>query len=732
MSSKIASVGRPSRTTLGGWVAFALLGLCSDVAFTADSNPVADAAATTEASSTTEAAETVDRDGGSGFVEEITVTGQQRERSLEETTASVAVVTAEDLAASTVTDLYDVVDAVPNVHASQGGKGFSIRGIDQRGFGSGTGLLVNVEVDGVSLHNDASTYFGPYSTWDLQQVEVFRGPQSTQKGRNSLAGAIILRGRQPTYEHQAATRFSYGELDSWQAAAMVNVPLVADKLAFRLAVDQRRSDGWVENPTRSEDDYDFRDLLNVRGKLRFDPSDRFHGMLSFTYADNRGGEDIIASDLFPTSRFNLSDETAEEGSEHQMVALELSYLLNDHWSLKSTSTLYRHEYLRIEDTDQSPFPGNRLDQGADDESVSQQVRLLYDGGGKVQGVFGLYLADLNDDNLSAATLPGTFFGLPDFVSITGTLARREETENRALFGEVDLQLSERWTLTAGARFDQEEKRVRSAQSFTLDPPVIALPAQPPEDLSSDYDAFLPKVALTYRLSAATAVGVSAQRGYRAGGRSIAFISQQVSDFDPETTDNYEVFLRSRSADGRWQLDANVFYIDWQDQQVAVRTDLGLENDVLTVNAGSSRLQGLEAELRGRPHKALELSAAVGWVDAEFVDFVDGGADFSGNEFPFAPSWSTTLGLRWQIAERWDLDARWLAQGSYFSDPSNVAAFEVDGRNLVHLRLGYRQGTWGAHLFVRNLLDEDYLVVRLPEGSRSGEPQVVGLRWTWAM
>ncbi len=706
--------------------------LPSAVAVAGDEETAAEGTAAEEIAAQEIAAVAPDDAEAPGFEEEITVTGQQQKRTLQKTTASVAVVTVKDMADSTVADLYDVVDAVPNVHGSQGGKGFSIRGIDQRGFGSGTGLLVNVEVDGVSLHNDASTFLGPYSTWDLEQVEIFRGPQSTQKGRNSLAGAIILRGQAPTYEPQVASRLSYGDLDSWQAAAMINVPLVADKLAFRLAVDQRRSDGWVENPIRGEEDYDFRDLLSVRGKLRFDPSDRFQGLLSFTYADNRVGEDIIVTDSFPASRFNLSDETGEEGSEHQMMSLELSYLLNDAWRVQSTSTLYRHEYLRIEDSDQSPLPGNRLDQNADDDSVTQQLRLLYDGGGKVRGVVGVYVADIDDENLSAATLPGTFFGLPDFVSITGFLARREETENQALFGEVDVELSERLTLTAGARFDQEERRLRSDQSFTIDPPVIAFPSLPPEDLSSEYDAFLPKLALTYQSSASTSFGVSAQRGYRAGGRSIAFISQQVSDFDPETTDNYEVFVRSRSADGRWQLNANAFYIDWQDQQVSVRTALGLENDVLTVNAGSSRLQGLEAELRGRPRQNLEISAAVGWVDAEFDTFVDGGIDFSGNEFPLAPSWSTSLGMHWQIAPRWDLDARWLAQGSYFSDPSNDPEFEVGSRNLVHVKLGYRQGSWAAHLVVRNLLDEDYLVQRLPEGSRSGEPQVVGLRWTWAM
>ena len=242
------------------------------------------------------------------YSERIHVTGQLQERTLDETPESVAVLTGVVIEESTARNLYDLATEIPNFNQSFGDKGFSIRGIDQRGFGAGTGLLVSVRVDGATLPTNESSFFGPYSAWDLGQVEVFRGPQSTQQGRNSLAGAVVIRSADPTYSQSFKGRLTYGSLDSWGASASINLPIVENKLSLRVSVDQSESDGWVENPTLGRDDYDARESLTVRGKLRFDPTDRFHGMLSFSYIDSSGGEDAIDASLFPRERFNFSND----------------------------------------------------------------------------------------------------------------------------------------------------------------------------------------------------------------------------------------------------------------------------------------------------------------------------------------------------------------------------------------------------------------------------------------
>ena len=260
---------------------------------------------------------------GEVYTERIVVTGQLQERSLDDTVESVAVKTGAEIERGTSRSVYDLAAEIPNFGQSFGDKGFSIRGIDQRGFGAGNGLLVSVRVDGATLPTNESSFFGPYSAWDLGQIEVFRGPQSTQQGRNSLAGAIIIRSADPTYERSLKGRLTYGSLGTFGGSAAINMPLVEDKVAFRLSIDRSETDGWVDNPTLGSDDYDAREALTLRGKLRFDPSDRFRGLLSFTYVDSSGGEDAIARDLFPGDRFNFSDDRGEEGSEHELLSLEL-------------------------------------------------------------------------------------------------------------------------------------------------------------------------------------------------------------------------------------------------------------------------------------------------------------------------------------------------------------------------------------------------------------------------
>ncbi|MEM6792773.1 MAG: TonB-dependent receptor [Acidobacteriota bacterium] len=665
------------------------------------------------------------------FGEEITVTGQQQVRGLQDTTDSVAVTTGKALEDNSTVDLYQLVELTPNVNPSFGFQGFAIRGIDQRGFGGGGGQLVTVRVDGATLQNNQSTIYGPYSAWDLGQVEIFRGPQSTQQGRNALAGAIVIRSADPTYEQEVKGRISAGSLGSTRVSAAANLPLVDDRVALRLSLDTRDSDGWVENPTRGEDDYSSRESVTARAKLRVDFTERLNALLTLSYTDSRGGEDTIDPSRFP-ERLNFSNDDAEEGSLHEIVNLELNYLLSDRWTLQSTTNFYKHDYVRIEDGDMSPLTGNLLNIDQEDEGFSQQLRFLYSGDGGRQAVFGVYYADLEDDSVSAATLPGQVLDLPPGFSVTGSLEAEVETENLAVFGEIDLPLGERFVLTAGARFDTEDQRNFSSQVTMINPPVFMLPIQPPQDLEASYDAFLPKLGLTYEISENSSASFTVQEGYRAGGRSQSLITLTVSDFDPERTTNYDFAYRSLFPEQGLRFNANLFFIDWRDQQVNVRTAIDSEFDTITVNAGESRLYGAEAQLDYRVREGLDLFASVGLVETEFLEFTDGPEDFAGNEFPFAPPFSATLGTRWLPADRWTVDASVNYQDSYFSDQDNNPDFTSDSRTLVNLRVSYDWRSVTLAAFARNLFDEDFLTQAFPGGARAGEPQVVGLELSFGL
>ena len=385
------------------------------------------------------------------------------------------VATTEQLEATGVRNLYQLVELTPNVTSAYGEKGFAIRGIDQRGLGGGgAGLLVSVKVDGATVQNNQATFFGPYNTWDMGQVEIFRGPQSTQQGRNSLAGAIVMEGADPVYEPLVRGRVSAGTLATSQTSATVNIPLVENKAAFRVSVDNRRSNGWVTNPTRDQNDYDFREAMNVRTKLRFDPTAKFRGMVTFSHTDSRGGEDAVQLGTFPRERLNLSDAPAEEGSIHQIGTVDLTYDINGALSVESITSAYDHDYLREEDIDQSPINTGDFDYAVDGRWYSQEVRLRY-GGARSSGVVGLYYADLRDGSIGSANTVGEVLGLPPGTTVTAQFDFNEQTENTALFGEFDFELSDRWTATLGARYDDESRTTRNLQRVTLTPPNPLFP-----------------------------------------------------------------------------------------------------------------------------------------------------------------------------------------------------------------------------------------------------------------
>ncbi len=668
------------------------------------------------------------------FAERITVTGQQQERSLQEEPVSVAVVDGAQLDAGTDTDLYRLVAMTPNVNSSSDVRGFSIRGISQQGFGPEGGLLLSVQVDGAAVQGYQGAFFGPFSTWDLDRIEIFRGPQSTQQGRNALAGAIVMKSADPTYRTSVRVRTRLGSSGTNQGSAVVNLPIADGKAAFRLAVDNRKSDGFVENPTRGEDSYDFRDYLSIRMKVRFDPSDRFRGMLTYQATESRGGDGTIGVDRFPGERVNISDHAAEDGSEHHAVTLDLAYDLSGSLSLESTSSIYQHDYRRSEDLDQTPAPAGVLDYTTDDEWVTQEFVLRYSGPGQRRGVLGLYFADLTDTLHADAAGPGELAGLPPGFVLTSFFDTEETTRNAAVFGEFDLGLAEAWTLTLGARYDREQRETVDIQGVVSDPPLPQFPlAGPPQELAASYQAFLPKAALTRKWNERLSTSVGWQRGYRAGGRSISVLSQRVSDFDPEFTSNIEFALRAAAPDRRWHFDGNLFHTDWTDQQVRVLTDLGLPVDTVTVNAGESTVRGLEVQTGYWVERRLQLYASAGLLSTRFDDFRDGEQDFTGNEFPHAPEWSWLTGVTLRLEDSWSGNAEIAAQADAFSDQENDGRFRVGGRTLVNARFGYRRGSLGVFAFGRNLLDEAYLLSAWQPSAplftalgRAGEPRTIGI------
>lgn len=674
----------------------------------------------------------------------IYVTGELLGRELLDTQTSAAVVTGEDLAKRADDDVYDVIERVPNVSSSFGEKGFVVRGVSQTGT-AGRGLLVSTQVDGVALPTDRSTFFGPYSSWDLDQVEILRGPQSTQQGRNALAGAITIRSNDPDYEELYRAHAEYGSRNTQRYALTINQPLIDDRLALRFSADHFRTDGFVTNPTLNDDEYDAREETTYRAKLRWDASEDLELLFSYSHVDSSGGEDFVQEPRNGNNRFNYSNEPASEGSIHDLASIRAKWNLNESLTLESETSYYDQDYHRREDFDSSAAEAEFFDRTAKTTAYAQDLRLRFDTG-RVNGVVGLFFTEIDNDEFTTATIDAGFRGSPvgiGLVQVESDIVSRTNERNIALYGEADIA-ADHWltglSFTIGARYDYERFEFNSGSVTTPTTPQI------PDfnySGSTSFNAFLPKLAVIYDFAEEQSVSFTYQRGYRAGGAQVNRARNRLNEYDPEFSNNYELAYRGSFQDGQLRILANAFYTEFEDQQVNVFGQLSTV-DFDVVNAGKSEAYGAELTIAADPTENLSIFGSVGYVKTRFKNFVNNGDDLSGNRFPQAPEWSAAFSAvyRWDNGVSLGMDASYT--GDSFTDSANSPNQLNDSRLLVNTQITYETGDgWLAGLYVRNLFDKDYATVRQPMNivdpdtnavvsrsfARTGEPRTVGVYLT---
>ncbi|GAA0487846.1 TonB-dependent receptor [Parasphingorhabdus litoris] len=694
----------------------------------------------------------------------IVVTGQKFEQSLQDVTSSVSVTTAEDITREPITDLYDIVDRIPNVTSSFGGAGFAIRGIDQRGIAGG-GATLTIYVDDSPLDNQ-TTFFGPLDSWDLGQVEVYRGPQSTNFGRNALAGAIYVRTQDPTYEWDVRARGEIGNNGQLQIAGAFGGPIVEDSFAFRVSANYRESDGFIFN-TFLDEQADATELKTVRLKLLMEPADELKIITTSSYTENFAGEDNVnpvsgrqadgSFDPGSVIREVAYDFAGLEGTDTFIQSINVSLGLVDGLDLQSISTYQDTHYVRREDFDGSPASLGFLNREGTDETISQEVRLKYQSD-RFKALLGFYYFDNNnvfdDDFVISAAVLGPIF--PASILISRSAINTVETRNYAVFTDGEFALTDTIDLLFGLRYDNEKTDTLAVATTAIaNPPLPALPPFVEQILVSQagtsiqgvgakFEAWLPKGGIRWSPNDDFNLSFVAQRAYRAGGAQIFVVDGSINEFEPEYLWNYELAMRSTWLDGRLKWNANIYYSDWSDQQVSIPVPQ-FPTFGLTQNAGSSTLYGVETDISFNITPELEIYGGLGYSFTEFDDFPNGNfdpavpeseanqANFAGNRFPFAPRWSANAGIAYNSAFGLfgGVDANF--QSKTFQDNENFDSNYFGDRILVNARIGYEFAE-GVRLsgYVRNLFDEQYftsLSVNAPgdEFSRLGAERTFALR-----
>lgn len=682
-------------------------------------------------------------------LEPVNVTGELVQREATRTATSVSVKTGKQLERSTVTDVYELMRATPNVSVQQGFYNigdFTLRGISTYGGGSNTGQNVYgtttaIVLDGVGLPRSALTA-SDLSAFDLQQVEIFRGPQSTNQGRNAMAGAVVINTRAPEigedYGFDLRGRVAGYTDAGYQGAVAAGATLLPGIAGARFVSDHRSSRGDLDNVTRVDPDWARDQSHGNRLRLAltpFGPDSRYRVDLSGVDSRRVSGG-FIVEQINESRREATDDQASNVDSTVRLLAINQQLALDARWSLQAATGLFRSNYQATSDTGYTAANDGFYQSTRGGHGLSQELRARYVGE-RLRGTVGAYGYRGTDDEhfygeapvlayvnffLPICGVPGVCEPLGD---LTGNLildARYPtETTNLALFGEADWQLLPRLTLTAGLRLDRERNHrvvIANASGTTASARAVAAVVQQAGvvapngeyELRKEFSALLPKAALSYQLIEDWYLSASYGEGYRAGGSGYNPQSGRRYEIEAEYTQNYELALKGRIAPLGAEVALNLFHTDWRDMQVAT----GSGTDYYVDNAGRSKIDGGEFEFRLPLLRALRLSGGAGYTLGRFTDYVATDGDYSGNPLPKAPRWTGALALEWSPTPNLLLRPDLSYRGRTPSQPDNApsednpdANHQLDAAVLVNFKAQWRVRKFTLFLAGTNLGNEQY-------------------------
>jgi iron complex outermembrane recepter protein len=628
---------------------------------------------------------------------EVTVQGEKITRKLSETYSSVAVATAQDMRTHGDQSLSDIMARTPGVYTQSRNETWGIRGVPVTGFDDQGPLSLNnavsVFVDG-ALQTSSMVTMSPLSSWDMKQVEVYRGAQSTVQGRNALAGAVIMQTNDPEFKNTLTLQGNLGNYYQQGGALAANAVLVPEVLAGRFALNVQNEDGYIRNSFLGNN-ADPRRSINARGKLLLLAGEKTEALLTLSHTDYHAGSNGVTQLNNQPQYYRLNQNTdAFDAVQQNEATLKLTYQLSQPWLLTSITSGTNASYQSLLDFDQRSNASQEADRHHQTRLFSQEFRATYQGDTikAHAGVYYGYSRVKFNDGLRIV-------GLGDVLQANGS----SQIRNQAIFGEVNWDLDQHWQAIAGLRYDHEKNQAK------VDYPLDSLGFSPVDQANEQksFGALLPKAGVNYIWSPTQRTGFVVQRGYRGGGVNMRVPSDH-RPYDAEFTTTYEFSYRGSWPEYGLKTFANLYYTDWKNQQVR---QYDAPTDSLYVsNAARSRMRGLEVSTEYAINSEWQMIAGAAYNHTEYLDFINSdGLNMRGKQFTMAPRTKVNLGVNYHLGNQWLFNVDTVYQDS---SPSVYLVSETrrnDSVVLVNANASYRLNPRTTlNAFVRNLFDREYI------------------------
>ena len=719
------------------------------------------------------AAATATADAASDTLEEVTVTAQRREENARDVPISLTVFNGTEIEQQNFQGVESYFSQTPNVSFTSEGtrdrKELALRGISDQ-LSPDNNIKEGSFGFYIDEFNVAQATSNPEIV-DIDRIEVLRGPQGTYFGRNSVGGAINITTNQPTNEFFAEASAQYSSFNTVDSHIILNLPIIDNVLAVRIVGRDETSDGNIKNINviggGNNSKYTYGKII-----VRFTPNQNLtidttatatkedvgmrngvpSGVLGDFSANDLYGGKVIPDGVgfYPnnTSEVNFN-RPQDDGTRFNYVSNRIKYNADNFTVTNVVGYLYSNEY------EGGDIDGSSLDFFYENESLkrtslSAELRVQSVPGHTIDWTGGFFYGH-DSGHATQYTFAGVdgakLFGVPNGFELTSSLGASSDLST-ALFGEAVWHIDPRLALTVGARYTHE---VVNNDGYNTS-----------GDLSLNYvngsasfNNFSPRLSLLYLMTDQTNLYATISRGFKAGGiEAQATTAGGNQVYKPETLTNYEIGVKSESADKRWRLDADVFYMDWKDIQadyaIGERNPVSGSVDFITgvANAASARSYGFETEFTALVLPGLTAGAGAGYDRAYYVDYTDAEtgvgtqASLSGATLPNAPKWTLHADSQYTHNITADVSGftrlEWYYKGGIVPDQNSEFhtgfPWDVPAYNVWNLRAGVTRETWSVTAFVENLLDKKYYTNAYEKAFATGmflEPSYrnIGIRLT---
>lgn len=649
-------------------------------------------------------------------IEEIIVTGTKRAENIQDAVQSITLFKESDVVG--LQSGFDIFDRIPNVVVQSGSFMPTVRGLDGNGIATGGGGAVSGAsprmssyVDGVARTYGASPD-GQGSFWDMQQVEVYKGSQSSQLGQNSIAGAIIQTTKDPVFQDEFSAQLgAHDEKTTLNGAFMANTAF-GDNFAIRLTgevVDGKNAIDYskLPDPGLNSDDKDELDNIEFsryRLKAKYLASDDLilKAAVEQEHSENPYGSDSVTlGSRREVSHFNYGHYE----STNTIKSLSAIYTLSNEWSADVVVSNQRAKSQFSGPQHGNPAPENYLNFSFDSDETALEPKLSFKSADSRTGsVIGAFYKTRDRQDFGK---PGSAFAL----------TADDQSKTASVYADMTLELSEQWDLLVAGRYEDAQQK----RNFSAFGGLLKL------DFDERNKVFLPKVGTTYHFSDDASVSLLNYKGYNTSGGGLSFVSFTPYLYKKETAQTTELVTRSQWLDRRLTVNANIFHTQLSNMQISAIGPLG-PNDSIYINLDKATSSGAETELDFRLNDTWSTYLSVGLLDTEINNFGSAANNIhNGNELGLSPHLTARMGINYSQSNL-QVGGGISHIGERYTDYKNLDVDKLDAYSVADIHASYTLNNITFTGYVNNLFDKyvTYASFTSSNSMNVNEPRTLGV------